>query len=92
MKEFWREELSLFKKDIENLWDFMFQEEPTLALRPDENEIMAKAEAFANDGDTISEMDKASEGFWNREFELLKKDVENAWNFLFQPIDGPKNN
>ncbi len=97
MKDFWKDELDLFKKDIENLWDFMFQpvtfgsKEETLSLKPDEEEIVSKATAIANNDESLSDMDRNSEGFWNREFNLLKKDVENAWDFLFQPVTISKN-
>ncbi len=92
MKDFWKDELELFKRDVENFWDFLFQpvtfgnKEKVLTLRPDEKEIVEKASALANNSEELSDMDKNSEGFWNREFELLKKDVENAWDFLFQPV------
>ena len=94
MKEFWKDELNLFKQDIENLWDFLFQpvtfgrkKEQVLALRPDQAEIMEKAEAIANNDETAQEMSKQTESFWNREFDMLKQDVENFWDFMFQPIN-----
>ena len=92
MKEFWKDELELFKKDVEKAWDFLFQpvtfgkKEEVLALKPNEEEIVEKATAIANNVEGLSDMDKESQGFWNREFELLRKDVENAWDFLFQPV------
>ncbi len=92
MKDFWKDEFELFKKDIEKAWDFLFQpvtfgkKEEVLSLKPDEDEIIAKAAAIKNNDENLTEMDRASESFWSREFELLKKDVENAWDFLFQPV------
>lgn len=97
MRDFFKGELELFKQDVENLWDFMFQpvtfgkKKDVLSLKPNENEIVSKATAIANDDESVTEMDKASEGFWNREFELMKKDIETAWDFLFQPVGGSKN-
>lgn len=92
MKDFWKDELELFKKDVENIWNFMFQpvtfgkKEEILSLKPDEDEIISKATSIANNDENVTEMDKASESFWSREFDLLKKDIENAWDFLFQPV------
>ncbi len=94
MKDFWKEEVQLFKQDVENIWDFLFmpvtfgkKKDDTLALRPNEEEIITKAQAIAEDDASVADMSKASEGFWNREYNLLKQDVENAWDFLFQPIN-----
>ncbi|MBR1884163.1 MAG: hypothetical protein IJ809_04425 [Clostridia bacterium] len=93
MKDFWKEEVNLFKQDVENLWDFLFQpvtmgdkKDDTLALRPNEDEIISKAQAIENGDESVAGMSKASEGFWNREFDLLKQDVTKAWDFLFQPV------
>ena len=85
-------ELDLFKKDVEKLWDFLFQpvtfviKEEVLALKPNEDEIIEKATAFANNAEGLSEIEKESESFFNREFELLRQDIEGAWDFLFQPV------
>ena len=92
MKEFWKDELDLFKKDIENFWDFMFQpvtfgkKETVLSLKPDNEEIIAKAEAIANKDESVAGMDSQTENFWNNEFNSLKNDVENFWDFLFKPV------
>lgn len=93
MKEFWKEEVELFKRDLENAWDFLFQpvtfrkkEEAVLALKPNEEEIIEKAEAIANKDESVANMSDSAESFWNKEFELLRQDVSNAWDFLFQPV------
>ena len=93
MKDFWKEEVELFKQDLENIWDFLFQpvtfgskKQDTLSLRPNEQEIVEKAQAIENQDDSVAGMSKASTGFWAREFEQMKQDVSNAWDFLFQPV------
>lgn len=93
MKDFWKEEVQLFKQDIENIWDFLFQpvtfgsrKQDALSLRPNEQEIVEKAQAIETGDASIEGMSKASQGFWAREFDQMKQDVSNAWDFLFQPV------
>ncbi len=78
MKEFWKNEWELFKMDLENVKDFLSQPveltlwgKSDLMLKPSINEIQEKA-------DTV--------GFWQNEWNLLMEDIQNAKDFLMQPI------
>ena len=82
-KGFWRNEWDLFLKDMQELGEFCmqpveitvpWQKKEQQMLRPTVDEITQKA-------DTVDSM-----GFWQREWNLFKQDLQNAKEFLTQPV------
>lgn len=78
MVEFWKNEWSLFKLDVQNVKDFLTQPieitvwgKNDLMLKPSVQEIEEKA-------DTSS--------FWKNEWNLFREDIGNVKDFLNQPV------
>lgn len=81
MKEFWKNEWNLFLEDMRELGEFCLQPieitlwgKSDLMLKPSVEEVEAKVEAGAV-------------GFWQNEWNLFKQDLQNARDFLMQPVD-----
>ena len=82
-KGFWRNEWDLFLKDMQELGEFClqpveitvpWQKSDVQMLRPTNDEIEQKAD------------NADSMGFWQREWNLFKQDLQNAKEFLTQPV------
>lgn len=84
-KGFWRNEWDLFLKDMQDLGEFCLQpieitvpwqkKEEVQMLRPTVEEVAEKAETVED-----------NVGFWKREWDLFKQDLNNAKEFLTQPV------
>ena len=83
-KGFWANEWDLFLKDMQELGEFCLQpievtvpwgKKDVQMLKPTVDEIAEKA-------DTVQD----SVGFWQREWALFKQDLNNAKEFLTQPV------
>lgn len=81
MKEFWKNEWKLFLDDMRELGEFCLQPieitlwgKSDLMLKPSVEEVEAKVESGAT-------------GFWQNEWNLFKQDLQNARDFLMQPVD-----
>ncbi len=86
MKDFFKREWGLFLQDMQTLGEFCLQpieitgipgSKATPMLKPTIEEIEGKAEA---------EFEAQSMGFWANEWNLFKKDLQNAKEFLTQPV------
>lgn len=82
-KGFWANEWDLFLKDMQELGEFClqpieitvpWQKKNAQMLRPTADEIEQKADS------------NESMGFWQREWALFKQDLNNAKEFLTQPV------
>jgi hypothetical protein len=78
MVEFWKNEWSLFKLDVQNVKDFLTQPveitlwgKSDLMLKPSVQEIEEKAD---------------TNGFWKNEWDLFKADMGSVRDFLNQPV------
>ena len=82
-KGFWRNEWELFLQDMQELGEFCLQPiEITVPWRKKENQML---------NPTIQEIvEKAdvndSMGFWAKQWDLFKQDMNNAKDFLTQPV------
>ncbi|MEG2348671.1 MAG: hypothetical protein RSB67_03385 [Clostridia bacterium] len=80
MKDFWKNEWSLFLEDMKVLGEFCLQPveitygKKDLMLKPTTEEIQEKGQ-------------EASTGFWANEMQQFKTDLSNAKEFLMQPIE-----
>lgn len=82
-KGFWANEWDLFLNDMRELGEFCLQPieitvpwktKNTQMLKPTADEIELKADS------------EESMGFWQREWALFKQDLNNAKEFLTQPV------
>lgn len=82
-KGFWANEWDLFLEDMRQLGEFClqpieitvpWQTKNAQMLRPTAEEIEQKADS------------EESMGFWQREWALFKQDLNNAKEFLTQPV------
>ncbi len=81
MLDFWKNEWSLFKIDMQNAKDFLTQPvevtlwgKSDLMLKPSVQEIEEKADSLE------------SNGFWSNEWKLFMEDLNSAKDFFTQPI------
>ena len=80
MKEFWKNEWQLFLNDMPELGEFCLQQDEitvvpwkkSAALKPSVEEIEQKCDQV---------------GFWQNEWNLFKQDLQNAKDFLMQPVE-----
>ena len=79
MDGFWKNEMSLFKQDINNFKEFWTQpivfSDDNLMLRPtfEETETKVTCEASSN-------------SFWTKEWNYFLQEMETVKNFLTQPV------
>lgn len=81
MKEFWKNEWNLFLDDMRELGEFCLQPveitfwgKSNLMLKPTYEEVEQKVQTEAT-------------GFWKNEWDLFKQDLQNAKEFLIQPVE-----
>lgn len=80
MKEFWKNEWQLFLEDMRILGEFCLQPveitygKKDLMLKPTTEEISEKGA-------------EAKTGFWAKEWDLFKQDMQNAKEFWMQPVE-----
>lgn len=82
-KGFWRNEWDLFLKDMQELGEFCLQPvEITVPWQKKEQQMLKPtADEITQKADTVDSM-----GFWQREWNLFKQDLQNAKDFLTQPV------
>lgn len=83
-KGFWRNEWDLFLKDMQELGEFCLQPiEITVPWRKKENQMLNPTiEEVAQKVDSDDDM-----GFWSKQWSLFKQDLNNAKEFLTQPVN-----
>lgn len=81
MKDFWKNEWSLFLEDMRQLGEFCMQPVeitgiPWRKADPMLNASVEEAEARASEG-----------GFWANQWDMFKNEMQNAREFLTQPVE-----
>ena len=84
-KGFWRNEWDLFLKDMQELGEFCLQPiEITVPWKKKDVQMLKPTvEEVAEKVDSAETVD----GFWKREWQLFKQDLNNAKEFLTQPVN-----
>lgn len=79
MKDFWENEWNLFLQDMRELGEFCLQ--PVEITWPGKSNLMLKP--------TVEEVERKCDqvGFWQNEWNLFKQDLQNAKDFLTQPVE-----
>ena len=82
-KGFWRNEWDLFLKDMQELGEFCLQPiEITVPWQKNDMQMLKPTnDEIAQEADVNDSM-----GFWQREWNLFKQDLNNIKEFLTQPV------
>lgn len=82
-KGFWRNEWDLFLNDMRELGEFCLQPiEITVPWKKYDNQMLNPTiEEVAQKADSADSM-----GFWQKQWDLFKEDLNNAKEFLTQPV------